>query len=265
MRAISTDKVKINARARLSLKEAFATVREALAKRALLVIAGSCEVTYEGRAFSRLELGDRLVIVKRDGAVLVHRSTGYEPINWIPPGSIVSVEADGGRLKLRIARRKPHEVLVVSFAEVGMIAELNMVDKAEFTLYATERDMRDAILVRPDLIEEGFKPISREEPLKEIPGFVDVIGEDAHGNLVVIEIKRERASREAILQLKRYIEAVRSKSKRKVRGIIAAPGLAQGAQRLMEALGYDFKRLKPQSCAEILRKREVKGIYDYVN
>ncbi|MEM1537358.1 MAG: endonuclease NucS [Candidatus Nezhaarchaeales archaeon] len=257
-------KGRVNARIGLSVEEALQIIKEALAKRQLLIIVGECEVTYEGRASSKLGLGGRLIVVKKDGAVLIHRAAGYEPINWMPPGSIISVDTSNGKLRLRVVKRKPYEVLTVFFTMVDMAAALNIVDKAEFTLYATEKDMKEAVLAYPDLIEEGFKPILLEVPLDKVQGFVDVVGEDAQGNLVVVEVKKDAASKEAVLQLKRYIEAIKARSNRKVRGIIAAPRLAREAQQLMEVLGYEFKGLKPKTCAELLRRRKVKGIYDYV-
>ncbi len=71
-----------------TLAEAESLIQRALAQRSMLIVAGNCSVKYAGRASSTLEPGERMLVVKADGAVLVHRPVGYEPVNWQPAGSI---------------------------------------------------------------------------------------------------------------------------------------------------------------------------------
>jgi RecB family endonuclease NucS len=52
--------------------------------------------------------------------------------------------------------------------------------------------MKEAILARPDLIEEGFRPIVSEKNLGEA-GFTDIMGEDSSSNLVVVEQNKAKA------------------------------------------------------------------------
>jgi hypothetical protein len=115
--------------------------------------------------------------------------------------------------------------------------------------------------VKPELLEEGFKPITYEKKVE--PGFVDVFGEDRDGNIVVVEIKRKTASKEAALQLSRYIAAVREKSSRRVRGVLAAPGLGKDVQRMLLTLGLEFRHLDPKRCAETLVRTESKKLVDF--
>ena len=91
-------------------------------------------------------------------------------------------------------------------------------------------------------------------------GFVDVYGVDKDGNFVVVEIKRKTASNEAVLQLARYVEAIRSKVNRKVRGILVAPNIAKGVQRLLATLNLDFKALDPKKCAKTLKRSETRKL-----
>jgi RecB family endonuclease NucS len=118
--------------------------------------------------------------------------------------------------------------------------------------------MHKAILLEPQLLEDGFKPISYEKKVK--PGFVDVYGEDKNGRFVVVEVKRKTAGKEAVLQLAKYIEAVKSRTNREVRGILVAPNIAKDVQRLLETLGLEFKALDPKKCAEILKRAETKRL-----
>lgn len=71
-----------------TLAEAKMLIEKAFVQRRTLIVAGNCKVDYVGRASSKLELGERLLIIKADGSLLVHRPTGYEPVNWQPSGSI---------------------------------------------------------------------------------------------------------------------------------------------------------------------------------
>ena len=48
----------------------------------VLIVVGWCSVEYVGRARSTLGWGERIVVVKSDGSVLVHQRVGREPVNW---------------------------------------------------------------------------------------------------------------------------------------------------------------------------------------
>jgi hypothetical protein len=161
-------------------------------------------------------------------------------------------------MEIRAVRRKPAESVKVFFDKIQFFSALDLVDSGEFALYASEEDMHKAILLEPSLLEEGFKPISYEKKVE--PGFVDVYGVDKNGKLVVVEIKRKTAGREAALQLAKYIEAIKLKANREVRGILVAPNIAKDVQRLLATLDLEFKALEPKKCAEILKKPETKRL-----
>lgn len=238
--------------------EAEAVVKEAVSQHKTLLVVGKCWVHYIGRAKSKLEPGERILIVKEDGSLLVHRSVGYEPVNWQPPGCIFHVRAKGDVLEIRGMRQKPHESVEVFFDKIRVISALSLVDSGEFSLYASEEDMHRAILFKPSLLEDGFRPISYEKKVE--PGFVDVYGIDKNGRLVVVEIKRKTAGREAVLQLAKYIDAIKSRASREVRGILAAPHIAKDVQRLLATLGLEFKTLDPRKCAGVLKKVETRKL-----
>jgi len=244
-----------------SVQKAVSLIRDAFSKREGILIIGNCWVSYRGRASSQLESGERIVILKEDGSVLVHRPVGYEPVNWQPPGCIFHVSATGGILQVKAVRRKPSECVKISFDRVYLLSDLNLVDMGEFALHASEGDMQKAVLLMPSLIEDGLKPIAYEKKVE--PGFVDVYCEDKAGRFVVIEIKRKSASKEAALQLARYVEAIRGIVNREVRGVLAAPNLGKGVQRLLTTLGLEFKALDPKKCAETLSKPETRELAEF--
>jgi len=274
-----------------NMDKATELIKEGLRKHEVVLIVGNCCVEYLGRASSDLGPGERIVLIKADGALLVHRSTGYEPVNWMPgpdttyyvrklsgeevkkingfngsvnwqpPGCELSTRVADGVLEIRAVRRQPKEEVHICFDRVYLAAALSLADTGEFSLYASEEDMQRAILARPQLIEEGFKPISYEKRVK--PGFVDVYGTDGKGRFVVVEIKRKTAGREAALQLAKYVEAIRGTVNREVRGVLAAPNIAKGVQRLLASLGFDYKALDPRKCAEILQRTKTKKLAEY--
>jgi len=237
-----------------SLMDAAVLIEKAFAQRRTLIVAGACRVHYVGRARSTLEPGERLLIIKSDGSLLVHRPVGYEPVNWQPAGSVFHVQVKDDELEVHGIRQKPRESVRVSFAKIYMVSALNLTDSGDFLLHASEDDMHRAILLKPGLLEEGFKPISWEKKVE--PGFVDIYGEDKNGKLVIVEVKRKTASKEAALQLAKYVEPIKAKVNREVRAVLVAPSLAKDVQRLLVTLGLEFKALDPKTCAEVLKKSE---------
>jgi len=236
------------------ITEAEQMVKEAISQRKTLIVVGNCWVHYLGRASSKLEPGERILVVKEDGSLLVHRSTGYEPVNWQPPGCIFHAQAKDEVVEIRAVRQKPPESVKVFFDKIYIVFAMNLTDLGEFALYAREEDMQKAILSEPTLLEENFKPISYEKKVE--PGFVDVYGVDKNGNFVVVEIKRKTAGKDSVFQLAKYIDAIKSKTNREVRGILVAPAIAKDVQRLLETLNLEFKALDPKKCREILKRTE---------
>jgi len=244
-----------------NIDTAVSELDRAFSERRTVILIGNCWVNYQGRASSKLKPGERIVIIKEDGSVLVHRSRGYEPVNWQPPGCFLKAYKDGDALVITAIRKSPHETVSIYFSRVYFISALHLLDEGEFSLYASEEDMKRAILTKPSLIEDGFKPISYEKKIK--PGFIDVYGVDKDGRMVVVEIKRRTAGKEAVLQLAKYIESLKVSVGREVRGILAAPQISKEARNLLISLGLDFKRVDPKKCSEILRKTEDKRIMDF--
>ncbi|MCS7120555.1 MAG: endonuclease NucS [Nitrososphaerota archaeon] len=244
-----------------AIDEALNIIKSAISKRKVLIIIGNCWVNYEGRAKSKLEPGERILIIKEDSSVLVHRACGYEPINWQPADCILHTDRKRDTLVIRAIRKTPREVMSIFLDQIFQISVLDLVDRGGFFLYASEEDMQKAILARPSLIEDGLKPITFEK--KVDPGFVDVYCEDNKGRMVVIEIKRRAAGRDAVLQLAKYVESVRGIVNRDVRGILVAPTIAKGAQNLLETFSLEFRRLDPRTCSTVLGDKNTKRLLDF--
>lgn len=244
-----------------SYSEALHAIRTGTSKRKTTVVVGNCIVDYDGRASSKLSHGERIVILKSDGSALVHRPLGYAPVNWQPPGSLFRTKIDESTLTIRVFRKKENEVLEVKFDDVKMVAVMDLKDVGEFHLYASEEDMKRAIVIQPSILEEGFRPISTERPVE--PGFIDILGMDTNNVLTVVEIKRKYANMDAVLQLKKYVDAFKVSKDINVRGILVAPGLAKGTQSLLASLGLEFKSLSPQICSEIIKRNSERSLTDF--
>ncbi|MBS7620493.1 endonuclease NucS [Candidatus Bathyarchaeota archaeon] len=245
-----------------SLDEAYIAIKSGISKRLNLVIIGKCVVDYEGRASSKLEAGERIVLLKSDGSIQIHRPKESMPVNWQPPGALFKTKLEKDRLHIRAYRKTKREVLEVEFIYILVVILIDLTDDAEFNLYASEEDMKRAILYEPSLLEEGFKPLTSEKKVKS--GFIDIVGFDKNNVLTVAEIKKDMVNRDAILQLKRYIDSFNLAEKGKIRGILIAPRLGKDSQRLLSTLGFEFKRLSPQICAEILKKKRRKLMTEFL-
>lgn len=224
-----------------TLSEACISLKTAIAEGRTCVIAARCSVNYRGRASSILGSGERVILLKQDGSVLVHQPTGHEPVNWQPAGSAISSEMRGGKLLLRCVRLKPWEELLIELDEVFFIAYGKLRDEEELQMYGSEREIRDHLVENPQLIEEGLQPAGIER--KTGSGFVDALFLDSRGCLVVVEVKRGVAGVEAAIQLKRYVETLRKELGREVRGILVAEKLAKGVQAILVKEGLEFKRI----------------------
>jgi RecB family endonuclease NucS len=236
-------------------------IRDSVSGRKVVVVVGNCWVDYRGRASSKLEPGERIVVIKEDGSVLVHRPVGYEPVNWQPAGCLFQTGVVGDVLRVRAVRRKPSESVRISFDRVYLVSAMSLVDRGTFSLYASEEDMQRAILLEPSLVEPDLKLITYEKKVE--PGFVDVYGVDRDGKLVVVELKRKTAGRTAALQLAKYVDFVKTVAGREVRGVLVAPRLARGVQRLLATLGLEFKALDPKKCAEVLGRAETRKLAEF--
>ena len=219
----------------------------------MVTIVANCTVSYSGRTGSDMGEGERLVILKGDGCVLVHRSRDYQPVNWQPSGCVFKTRIEDGRLIVKAVRPSPLETLNIEIDRIDFLSAFRLRDEAEFILHSSEEEMQKAILAEPDLIEQGLRVIDFEK--KVAPGFVDVYGIDSQGNTVVIEIKKDPAGAAAVKQLVEYLKYLSPAEGKKLRPIIVAPSLAKGVLPMVEKMKIEFKPLTLQKSLETLQKR----------
>ncbi len=247
-----------------TLKSAQQLLEDSLRENKIIVTVGSCIVDYEGRASSMLSEGERLVIVKPDGTVLVHQTEKRKPVNWNPPGCVARVDLREGGLWLISRRSNPPERLSILFKDLKIAASFDLVDKESLQLVGTEEDLVKSVLKKPDLIEEGFKPIEREKSTRS--GVIDLYGTDSEGRKVAVEFKRGKATLSAVGQLSRYIKELEKQTNGKIRGILVAPKITSGALRLLRKEGLEYVRVKDSSdkkSTDIIYDKNQKRIKEY--
>ncbi|HHY00388.1 MAG TPA: endonuclease NucS [Methanothermobacter sp.] len=215
---------------------------EGLSKRAFITIMASCRVYYDGRATSRLGLGDRVIIIKSDGSFIIHQDRNLEPVNWQPPKTKVTAHIHQGMVKVKGVRRTPSESLEVEILQTHMVSYFIGEDSESLQLAGYEADMGDLIFKDPEVIEKGFRPTSREYHTPQ--GFIDILGKDSDGNITILELKSRKAGTNAVKQLRRYVDCF-CDHKEKVRGLLVAPSATDDAIQLLEEQGMEFKALEP--------------------
>ena len=157
----------------------------------MLTIVGRCEVEYDGRASSYLPPGDRLVILKSDGTLLVHRDEQRTPVNWQSSGCTHDAQLDDDdRLIVESTRTTPREKVTITFETLAQVSLLELDDSSDLALEGSEEDLRQRILADPNVLEAGFQPMMTE---RETPaGAVDIYGKDVDGTPTIVELKRRR-------------------------------------------------------------------------
>lgn len=214
----------------------------------LIIVIGSCSVKYEGRAASKLSEGDRALIIKKDGAFLVHQSKGMAAINYQGPGSAILTNFDNDVLTISAVRKTKNslpgnvrEQIVVNFKSVQFVDSFELSDDKKLKVFGTEDELSSLLMQDLNLIESGLRPVQQESPLPK--GYIDILARDVNGNLVVIEVKRRQAELAAVSQLKRYVEEVAKRKNSTVRGVLCAPSMSENAKKMLDGYGLEFYKL----------------------
>src|SRR2546422_11007886 len=95
------------------LDQARSELVKALEARMMVAMVANCTVSYSGRTGSDMGEGERLVILKGDGCVLVHRGRDYQPVNWQPAGGVFQTRIERGRVGVRAGLPRALEPLAV--------------------------------------------------------------------------------------------------------------------------------------------------------
>src|SRR6478735_4068065 len=194
------------------------------------LIVARCSVEYSGRLSARLPEALRLVMLKRDGSVLVHADAGgYKPLNWMTPPTVVE-EADG---VIVVRKLKGDDRLEITLHEViaDMVHTMDE-DADRLEKDGVERDLQELLADAPGWCGEGFRLVRREWPTDIGP--VDLMCRDSDDGWVAVEIKRI-GTIDAVEQLTRYLDCIRvDPSRADCRGFLVAQQIKPQAVALAE-------------------------------
>ncbi len=244
----------------MELGEFITIVESALLHHETVIAFVNCEITYSGRAEAYLGRGDRTILIKQDGGVIVHQPDGSSAINYMRPESSICFEKVDHHAVMHVAN-PDKSYLDIEIHRCYDVASRKLEDGAKQDLAGSERDMSDYIRDNPTTISKDFAPVSREEQTDV--GFIDVFGHDKKGNLIVVECKRITASLSAVDQLRRYVERVKEiKGTQKVQGVLAAPAITANALEMLKSYGYSHVHVQPPKRLDRWSKDQ-KKIFEY--
>lgn len=207
-----------------------------------LVIA-KCSVDYAGRLSAHLPLATRVLMIKRDGSVLIHSDGGsYKPLNWMSPPCALTVEEPDDDLRengvtelWRVSHAKTADMLVVSIHDVISDVEHELGDDPGLIKDGVEADLQRLLAEQIELLGDGYALVKRE--YMTALGPVDILAKDAAGGFVAVELKR-RGEIDGVEQLTRYLELLnRDPHLAPVAGVFAAQEIKPQARTLAEDRG----------------------------
>ncbi|WP_300345107.1 endonuclease NucS [Nesterenkonia sp.] len=206
-----------------------------------LVIA-TCSVTYSGRLNAHLTQAKRLLMVKADGAVLIHSDGGsYKPLNWMSPPATMRVhepdaeQAEAGITEVwTVQADKTDDQLRIHIAEIHHDSTHELGSDPGLVKDGVEADLQRLLAEQIERLGEGHTLIRREHPTPIGP--VDILAKGPQGT-VAVELKR-RGEIDGVEQLTRYLDLLnRDPLLAPVTGVFAAQQIKPQARTLAEDRG----------------------------
>lgn len=222
------------------LSEALEQMQSAFKNKMLCIVIGNCRAEYWGRAASKLAEGDRMLVMKGDGSFAIHQNKYLRPVNYMMNSSMRAF-LDSEKLVVLAEKQKPKESLKVFFNSIEFCQSFQMQDVPDLRLFGSEKQLQEILGEDLSFIEEGLKPLKREAHFEQ--GFADIIAEDRNGKICLIEVKRRKASLDAVSQLHRYQHKMQNLKSTSVRAMLLAPEITENAKLLADNYGIEFYRL----------------------
>ena len=242
----------------MQLEQAHKQISEAISRKDMLLVIGECYVEYVGRAASKLPRGKRLLLIKGDNSFAIHQNRLLRPTNYMMGARIGCTMGDGA-LVLTAKKSKPKETIKVLLYSVEGLHHYAIKETADLRLFGSERELSNELMQDLSFLEPGLKPLNQEEVFRK--GVVDILAEDAEGNIVVVEVKRRQADYNAVMQLKRYVQQVCKIKGKNCRGLLVAPSIGKNAYELLqrnelEFYNFEFEIGNPKSKIKGVQKKQ---------
>jgi len=200
-------------------------------------------INYHGRARSFLDWGQRIIIIKQDGNVLIHQPVMREPVNWQPTDTKTRFKEKNNQLIMLSSHTRPNEKMKITFRDMSTIQAMTLKDTAKLVISGMENDVVNDIMSNPNLVEEGLRICQREKQVKS--GMIDLFGYDKDHTPVIIEVKRSQATISAVHQLRMYVNDLKGNSeKATVRGILCAPKIPDMVKNLLNDYNLEWNEVE---------------------
>jgi len=228
-----------------ALKKSVDAINTSLQSKRFILLVGKCTVDYKGRASSKMGEGERLLMIKEDKSLTIHKKNRHAPVNYQTAGCEIKAYMDNSQLVIESLKKKDNDFLKANFSEVKFLGDFKLTDENDILVLGKEKDIAKLVLAQPELIEPGLRIEEREKHI--IPGAIDIYCKDKNGNFVVVELKRRAAGLNEVMQLNRYVKEIkRQKGKTgKVRGILCAPKISPNAKKMLDSHKLEFAKLDP--------------------
>lgn len=209
------------------------------------IVIAQCSVDYSGRLDAHLEPAKRLLVLKKDGSVLIHSDGGsYKPLNWMsPPATLREVEvgeadaAAGVTQSWAVSNDKTDDVLLINIYEIFTDIEEDLGIEPGLVKDGVEAHLQKLLAEQVHVLGNGFELVRREYPTAIGP--VDLMVLDGKGGHVAVEVKR-RGEIDGVEQLTRYLDLLgRDSTLQPLRGIFAAQEIKPQARVLAEDRGIE--------------------------
>ena len=96
----------------------------------------------------------------------------------------------------------------------------------------TEEMLEDVLVANPNMLMRGLNLVGRQLPVET--GFVDLLGIDEDGRLVVFELKREKLTRDAVAQVLDYCSYLEALSESELATLIAERSGKNGISKIAD-------------------------------
>ena len=200
-------------------------------------------INYHGRARSFIDWGQRIIMIKQDGNVLIHQPVMREPVNWQPTDTKTRFKEKNNQLIMMSSHTKPNEKMKITFRNITSIQSMSLYDKAKLVISGMESDVVNDILSNPNMLEEGLRICQREKQVKS--GMIDLFGYDKDHIPVIIEVKRSLATISAVHQLRMYVNDLKGSSEKSVvRGILCAPKIPDMVKNLLNDYNLEWNEVE---------------------
>lgn len=183
-------------------------------------------------------MSPRLLLIKADGSVSVHADDrAYKPLNWMTPPCSLSEKPhpENADHQLWVVENKAGEQLRITVAEIHHDSHHELGTDPGLVKDGVEAHLQELLAEHIDTLGQGFSLVRRE--YMTAIGPVDILGRDADGATVAVEIKR-RGEIDGVEQLTRYLELLnRDPLLAPVHGVFAAQVIKPQARTLAEDRG----------------------------